>query len=72
MGRVLRAVRSDGQQIWSFDTKRSFTTVNGVVAHGGSLGSAGPTVAARRVLVTFGYIGMQGGAGGNVLLAFGP
>ena len=46
--------------------------MNGVDAHGGSIGSAGPTVAAgHHLLITSGCIGMQGGSGGNVLLAFG-
>jgi polyvinyl alcohol dehydrogenase (cytochrome) len=68
---VLRAVRTDGRQIWSFQTNLPFATVNGIEAHGGSIGSAGVTVADGRLFVTSGYVGMQGGTAGNVLLAFG-
>jgi len=61
----------DGKPIWEFDTTQEFTTVNGVKAHGGSIGSAGPTVANGMLYVTSGYTGFQNGVPGNVLLAFG-
>jgi polyvinyl alcohol dehydrogenase (cytochrome) len=60
----------DGKPIWEFDTTQEFTTVNGVKAHGGSIGSAGPTVANGMLYVTSGYTGFQNGVPGNVLLAF--
>jgi polyvinyl alcohol dehydrogenase (cytochrome) len=68
---MLRAFNSfDGKPIWEYDTTPEVTTVNGVKAHGGSIGSAGPTVANGMVYVTSGYTGFQNGAPGNVLLAF--
>ena len=70
---VVRAVSSKtGQSLWQFDTAQEFKTVNGVVAHGGSLASGGPTVANGMVFIGSGYPGFQGGDPGNVLLAFAP
>jgi hypothetical protein len=46
--------------------------VNGLTASGGSIGSAGPTVAGGMLMVTSGYTGFQQGQPGNLLLAFGP
>jgi polyvinyl alcohol dehydrogenase (cytochrome) len=59
----------DGKVIWDFDTTREFTTVNGVVARGGSMDGPGPVVAGRLLLVPSGYAAW-GGLPGNVLLAF--
>ena len=68
----LRALSSqDGHELWSFDTARSFETANKVDAHGGGIGSAGPTVADGMLFVTSGYA-IIGDRTGNVLLAFGP
>jgi len=67
---ILRAVGSEGQVIWTYNTRRSFQTVNGVPAKGGSLGSPGPTIANGMVYVSSGYVGMQNGYAGNVILAF--
>lgn len=68
---VLRAFSTtDGKGLWNFNTVRDFDTVNGVKGHGGSIGSAGPTVADGMVYVTSGYTGFQNGVPGNVLLAF--
>jgi polyvinyl alcohol dehydrogenase (cytochrome) len=68
---TLRAFRTqDGKEVWKFDTARDFVTANGMKAHGGSIGSAGPTVAGGMVYVTSGYTGFQNGVPGNVLLAF--
>ncbi len=50
---------------------RDFKTVNGVEGKGGSMGSAGPTVAGGMVFAGAGYPGVQNGVNGNVLLAFG-
>jgi len=69
---VLRAVNQSGQVVWHYDTRRKYATVNGVEAHGGSLGSPGPTIADGMVFVSSGYIGMQNGYSGNVILAFAP
>ena len=68
---MLRAfATSDGKAIWEYDTTQEFETVNGVKGHGGSIGSAGATVAGGMVFVDSGYTGFQGGSPGNVLLAF--
>jgi polyvinyl alcohol dehydrogenase (cytochrome) len=68
---ILRAVDSSGKIIWSYDSKQDFQTVNGVVANGGSFGSAGPVVSGGMVYVSSGYTGIMGGSQGNVVLAFG-
>ena len=68
---VLRAFSAaDGKALWDFNTDREFDTVNKVTARGGSMGSAGATVANGMVFVGSGYIGFQNGVPGNVLLAF--
>jgi len=60
----------DGRILWTFDTNRSFDTVNGVAAKGGSIDGPGPIVAGGMLFVNSGYGGLVGHAG-NVLLAFG-
>ena len=68
---VLRALSTNnGAILWSFDMLRDFETVNGVPARGGSMGSAGPTVAGGMLFAGAGYPGVQDGRNGNVLLAF--
>jgi polyvinyl alcohol dehydrogenase (cytochrome) len=70
---LVRAVSSKtGQLLWQFDSAQEFKTVNGIVARGGSLASAGPIVANGMVFIGSGYPGFQGGDPGNVLLAFAP
>jgi polyvinyl alcohol dehydrogenase (cytochrome) len=70
---MLRALATnDGHAIWQYDTTQQTATVNGVPGRGGSIGSAGATVAGGMVFVTSGYTGFQGGQPGNLLLAFGP
>ena len=50
---------------------QDFTTINGVVANGGSFGSSGGAVIANGMLfITAGYTGIMQGAQGNVVLAF--
>ena len=72
MDGVLHALSTaDGRELWSFDTARPFETVNKVQAHGGGLGSAGPTVADGMLFVGSGYA-VVGDKTGNVLLAFAP
>jgi polyvinyl alcohol dehydrogenase (cytochrome) len=68
-GKVHALRSADGREIWSFETAREFATVNGVPAHGGSMGSIGPTVAAGMVFIGSGY-SVVAGTPGNVLLAF--
>ena len=68
---VIRALASDdGRLLWQFDTMVDFQTVNAVPARGGSIGAAGPTVSGGMLFVPSGYIGVQNGVPGNVLLAF--
>ena len=68
---VVRALSAaDGRVVWEFDTVRDFKTVNGVAAKGGSMGAAGPVVAAGTLFVPSGYLGVKNGLPGNVLLAF--
>ena len=69
-GRLHALATSDGHELWSFDTARDFTTVNKVPAHGGSIGSIGPTIAGGMVFIGSGYV-VTSGMPGNVLLAFG-
>ena len=67
---VVRAYASEnGSVIWSFDSNRSFETVNGVPAHGGSMNGPAPVVAGGMLYVASGY-GTFGLRPGNVLLAF--
>ena len=69
-GHLRAYATSDGHVLWDFDTGRSFVTANGVKANGGSIDSAGPTVAGGMIFVGSGY-GLYGGKAGNVLIAFG-
>ena len=68
-GHIRAYSSSDGKVLWDLDTERSFDTVNGVAATGGSLDVAGPVVAEGMVFVVSGYP-TYGGRPGNVLLAF--
>jgi polyvinyl alcohol dehydrogenase (cytochrome) len=58
-----------GRIVWTYDTNRSFDTVNGVAAKGGSMDGPGPVVAGGMLFVTAGNAGFVG-TPGNVLLAF--
>jgi polyvinyl alcohol dehydrogenase (cytochrome) len=70
---VLNALSSfDGRILWTYDTTQEVKTVNGITARGGSIGSAGATIAGGMVFVPSGYTGFQGGQKGNIILAFGP
>ena len=60
----------DGAIVWDFDTGKSWETVNGVKARGGSIDGAGPTISNGMLYTNSGY-GRFTGAWGNVLLAFG-
>jgi polyvinyl alcohol dehydrogenase (cytochrome) len=67
----MRAYSSkDGSIIWTFDTNKEFTTVNGVKANGGGIEGPGPVVAGGMLFFNSGYGGFVGNPG-NVLLAFG-
>jgi polyvinyl alcohol dehydrogenase (cytochrome) len=69
-GQLRGYAAADGQVVWSFDTVREFTTVNGVAAKGGAIDGPAPTVAGGMVYLSAGY-GLFGQLPGNVLLAFG-
>jgi polyvinyl alcohol dehydrogenase (cytochrome) len=70
MDGVMRAFDArDGRIIWEFDTRRPFSTINGVDGKGGGINGPGPVVAGGIVYVNSGY-GSVGGIPGNVLLAF--
>jgi len=67
----LRAYASDdGTIVWSFDTNKEFTTVNGVKANGAAMDGPGAAVSDGMLYVNSGYGGLVGRPG-NVLLAFG-
>ena len=68
-GHIRAYSTKDGKVLWEFDTAREFETVNGVKGRGGSLDTAGPTIARGILFVNSGY-GQWGGMPGNVLLAF--
>ena len=68
---TVRAFSSEtGRVLWEFNTDRDFESVNGVPAHGGTLGGGGTTVVGGMVYVGSGYT-IVGGKPGNVLLVFG-
>jgi polyvinyl alcohol dehydrogenase (cytochrome) len=69
-GGVWALSSADGHPLWSYQSAHEFTTVNAVPAHGGSIASAGVTVADGLLLVGSGY-GVIAGTPGNALLAFG-
>jgi len=60
----------DGKILWDYDTVRSFSTVNGVTAKGGSFYSGGQAVVNGMVFASSGYSHHGGVIPGNVLLAF--
>ena len=64
----LRAFNTtNGAIVWDFDTVRSYETINGVTARGGSLNVGGPAISGGTIFVNSGYV--QNGIPGNVLLA---
>ncbi len=69
-GHIRAFSTADGKLLWDFDTEKSYQTVNGAPAKGGSLDGAGPVVVGGMVFVNSGYPRF-GGSPGNVLLAFG-
>jgi polyvinyl alcohol dehydrogenase (cytochrome) len=53
---TLQALSSDnGRELWRFDTKKSFPTLNGVQAHGGALDNPGPAVGGGYMVLQSGY-----------------
>jgi polyvinyl alcohol dehydrogenase (cytochrome) len=70
-GHIRAYATANGAVVWDYDTARTFPTVNGIAANGGSLDAAGPTIAGGMIFVGSGY-GLYGGQAGNVLIAFAP
>ena len=68
-GHLRAYATADGAIIWDFDTARKFDAVNGVPANGGSMGTAGPTIANGILYVNSGE-GRFSGHRGNALIAF--
>jgi polyvinyl alcohol dehydrogenase (cytochrome) len=69
-GHVRAYSAATGAVVWDYDTVRTFETVNGVPARGGSLDGPGPVIGGGMVFANSGYT-VDGGAPGNVVLAFG-
>ncbi len=59
-----------GEIVWSYDTAKPYTTVNGVKAKGGSISDAGVAVAGSMLFTNSGYSHHSGINPGNVFLAF--
>ena len=68
-GHLRAYAAKDGKVVWDFDTGRSFDTVNGKAAEGGSIDSGGPVIVNGTVFLNSGY-GRIVGRPGNVLVAF--
>lgn len=67
---VLKAYDAEtGMERWSFDTQRTFESVNGAPAFGGTIDSDGPVLVENQLFITSGYAKFNEKAG-NVLLAF--
>ena len=69
-GRLRIYAADDGAVLWEFDTNKTFETISGETARGGSMSGGGPTVADGMLYVNSGY-GIYFHMPGNVLLAFG-
>jgi polyvinyl alcohol dehydrogenase (cytochrome) len=69
-GGVWALSSADGRALWSYQSAHAYKTVNAVPSHGGSIASAGATVAGGMLFVGSGY-GVIAGTPGNALLAFG-
>ncbi len=61
---------NSGKIIWSYDTVREFSGVNGLTGSGGSIARNGPTIVNGMMYQTSGYGHLAAGMPGNVLLAF--
>ncbi|MCU1384611.1 MAG: hypothetical protein JWL71_3308 [Acidobacteria bacterium] len=68
-GGIRAYATADGAVVWSFDSNREFTTVNGIRANGGSMYGPAPVIAGGMLYISSGY-GTFGLRPGNVLLAF--
>ncbi len=68
-GHLRAYAAADGAIVWDFDTARKFDAVNGVPANGGSMSTAGTTMANGVLYVNSGE-GRFSGHRGNALIAF--
>ena len=68
-GHLRAYAASNGEIIWDVDTAQSYSTVNGVPGHGGSLDGPGAVIVDGVLYVNSGYAKL-GTAPGNALLAF--
>jgi polyvinyl alcohol dehydrogenase (cytochrome) len=68
-GHLRAYAASNGKIIWDVDTAQTYSTVNGVAAHGGSLDGPGAVIVDGVLYVNSGYTNF-GTAPGNVLLVF--
>jgi len=68
-GWVKAYAKDDGRELWSYDTKRDYESVNGVKAFGGAIDSDGPVVVGDQLYVSSGYAKFAEKEG-NVVLAF--
>jgi len=69
---VLRAFHADsGDQIWTFDTARQFSAVNGGYAEGGAIDLGGVYVAGDEIYLNSGY-GLVDQIPGNAFIQFRP
>jgi len=67
---VLKAYDTQtGKELWAYNTNRTFESVNGVPAYGGSIDSDGAVLIDKQLFITSGYAKFNYKAG-NVLLAF--
>jgi polyvinyl alcohol dehydrogenase (cytochrome) len=67
---ILRAFDlSTGEQLWCFDTVRSYRSVDGTHGFGGSIDSGGPVLDGEQLFITSGY-DKFGEIPGNVVLSF--
>jgi polyvinyl alcohol dehydrogenase (cytochrome) len=60
-----------GETLWTFDSLRSFETVNGLSVTGGSIDSSGPVAVGEQLIINSGY-DKFGQIPGQALLVFGP
>ena len=69
---VIRIYNSvTGSIIWSYDTTKPVTGVNGVLATGGGMSGAGPAIGDGHLVINSGY-GLYNHEPGNALLVFAP
>lgn len=68
-GRLRAYAANSGRVLWEYDTTQPVRTLNGLMAHGGSMGDGGPVVYQGMLYTESGY-GLYFHMPGNVLLAF--